>query len=218
MKIFSLFFLILFLLSEFSYSQSSTENLVSNYLKGEKFKYSTGGHAKSNGIDIEIEIPIGWTKKEGERPHIIQSFTSKGEVPGSGYSSTIQLNVIPKEYFYLNESETAEILFDDFITQQTIPEEMEILSIVDTKYDGQPGQMIVIFGTLNRSGIELLTAMIMHRIIYEKNLITIMIGYSFIPTNSNLEQFGEVQEDLKYFTTLAKLIGNSIIIRNKWSY
>ncbi len=38
------------------------------------FIYSTKGHSKSNGIDLQITVPASWIQAEGKRPHIVQKW------------------------------------------------------------------------------------------------------------------------------------------------
>ena len=40
-------------------------------------EFRTGGHVKSQGIDLGIEFPASWKAEEGRRPHIVQRLTSE---------------------------------------------------------------------------------------------------------------------------------------------
>ncbi len=43
--------------------------------------YSSAGHPKSNGMEIQLKIPLSWRREEGNRPHIISKWVSQD---GSG--------------------------------------------------------------------------------------------------------------------------------------
>ena len=74
------------ILTPLLYCQKSINDEILSYAKGERYKYNSKGHEKSKGLEIQIEIPNDWIKKEGERPHIIQKFSSSGKILGTVYT------------------------------------------------------------------------------------------------------------------------------------
>ncbi len=52
------------------------ENPVNELLRGFKTIYRTEGHPKSKGLDLQIEYPRSWSKREGNRPNVIKYFSS----------------------------------------------------------------------------------------------------------------------------------------------
>ena len=46
------------------------------FLRGFKNIYRTKGHPKAKGLDLQIEYPRSWSKREGNRPNVIQFFSS----------------------------------------------------------------------------------------------------------------------------------------------
>ena len=45
----------------------------------DRVKYSTYGHPKAQGLDIQIEMPASWRGKEATRPHIVQKWEKNDE-------------------------------------------------------------------------------------------------------------------------------------------
>ncbi len=41
--------------------------------------YSTKGHPKSNGINLQITVPASWMQSEGKRPHVVQKWSRVDE-------------------------------------------------------------------------------------------------------------------------------------------
>jgi len=73
LKIKLFFILIIMISSTELFAQSSIQDDIKNFIAGEKLKFTTAGHSKSRGLNIQIDIPQNWKKKEGERPHIVLS-------------------------------------------------------------------------------------------------------------------------------------------------
>lgn len=60
------------------------ENPVEELNRGFKHIYRTKSHPKAKGIDIQIEYPMSWSMKEGNRPNVIKLImANKGKGPAS---------------------------------------------------------------------------------------------------------------------------------------
>ncbi len=47
--------------------------------KVNQIQFSTNGHPKSNGINLQISLPSSWLQEEGKRPHIVQKWSKADE-------------------------------------------------------------------------------------------------------------------------------------------
>lgn len=64
-------------------------NPVAEFGDGFRQRFRTDGSGKSQGIRLVLQLPRSWIAKDGERPHIVQKWTSEG---GTG-SSMIMLDI-----------------------------------------------------------------------------------------------------------------------------
>jgi hypothetical protein len=64
-------------------------NPVEEFGDGFRQRFRTDGTGKSQGIRLVLQLPRSWFAKDGERPHIVQKWTSEG---GTG-SSMIMLDI-----------------------------------------------------------------------------------------------------------------------------
>ena len=64
-------------------------NPVAEFGDGFRQRFRTDGSGKSQGVRLVLQLPRSWVAKEGERPHIVQKWTSEG---GTG-SSMIMLDI-----------------------------------------------------------------------------------------------------------------------------
>lgn len=63
---------------------SFIENPVEELNRGFKHIYRTKNHPKAKGIDIQIEYPMSWSMKEGNRPNVIKFMkANNGKGPAS---------------------------------------------------------------------------------------------------------------------------------------
>ncbi len=54
------------------------QEFAKGFAKGFVGKFSTKGHKKSKGVEFSFSYPLSWKREEGERPNIIQKWTSDG--------------------------------------------------------------------------------------------------------------------------------------------
>ena len=92
LKIKLLAILLIFISPTLLFAQSNIQDDYNGFLNGEKLKYSTNGHPKSQGLNIQLEYPNTWKKKEGVRPHIIQKFSAPET---GGRAKVATLNITP---------------------------------------------------------------------------------------------------------------------------
>lgn len=58
-------------------------NPVVEFADGFRQRFRTDGAGKSQGIRLALQLPRSWLGKDGERPHIVQTWTSEGGTGGT---------------------------------------------------------------------------------------------------------------------------------------
>ena len=204
--------IIIFLVSNTLFSETTIQDDLKNYLNGNKIKYSTTGHPKSYGLTIQVEIPTSWNQKEGERPHIVQKFSSSS---GSGKAkvSTIMILPVPSEFNELNNEDIVNVLFNPELVEDTLPDSSQLLLAKPTEYDGESGILLYYVTQNSRTGVDFLSTIVLHKFLYKKHIISFSINYSIL-INSNTKEISQEESDA--FVNLAIQMGNSIIILDKY--
>lgn len=64
------------------------DNNVGEFTDGFRQRYWTDGSGKSQGLRFHLQLPRSWLGKEGERPHVVQKWTSEG---GTGLANIMLL-------------------------------------------------------------------------------------------------------------------------------
>jgi len=196
-------------------AETSLKDDCESFNKNAVFKYSSKGHSKAKGLNIQFSVPSYWKASEGERPNIVQKFSS----PSFGDRAKIALlfiNDLPPELRKLSEKEIKALLFSKDMIQSFVPEGGKIIASRQTQYDGEDGALI--YHTVNtpRAGVTIIGMSVIHLFIYKKKFIYISVSYSYPLMASSLQNEISAEES-RQFLDLALRIGNSIIIMNKYN-
>lgn len=167
--------------------------------------FSTKGHDKSNGLEIEFKIPITYSKSEGRRPHVVQVFR---EYEGNfGTIVVLLIKEISLKEGELDSTKNPSLLSKENILLYSLDEGAKLLSFETSKIDGVP------FAITESSRLQVTT-------MGEMEVIT--LGYTTFYKNRLIQlQFASQMysgSDLHYRTNknLYKLIASSLIFMDKW--
>lgn len=164
--------------------------------------FSTNGHRKANGLNIELHYPSGWSHEEGIRPHIVQKFTDKN-------GDTCMLVVIntgrklstkrwDNEFKYMTKSDYSDML-----------EGGDVKSIKLTKYEGLSGALVQFEMNKERSGAKLYLAGLMHIFGYKDSLIALQCMVGDLTKQGAIKKFDAHSIDFFNF-------GNGLVLLNKY--
>ena len=167
--------------------------------------FSTAGHPKSNGINVEIHYSDKWTTlAEGKRPHIVQQFKDEQhnycllQIRDAGdFLSTKQWAT---EFQYMTPR--------DF--QDIAGEGINITNIKHVKYEDQAGVLMHIDTCMERVGVNLCMAGLMHMFGY-KNSVILVQCLSAAPTKTQARlAFERALPDFMLF-------GNAIVLPDRYT-
>ena len=191
-------------LLQFQFYNNPQDEFINNYVQ----TFRTKNHPKSKGTDWQIKIPLSWLASEGERPNIIQKFTSNY---GDG-SEIIMLMVkdlgLPKAY-KLSEDEL-NILFTEKGIKSYLPKNSKFISFKKINLDNHLGGMIIMEQIVDRLDFKVKIRLIQFCFIRENKLHFIQCG-----VNST-----DVKEDLNvklnYFIPFFRQVANSLVVNDQY--
>jgi len=201
-------FLAIVLLPQFGFSQTSE---LQAFLGGQKTKYSTEGHPKAKGINISIEYPTNWQRSEGERPNIVQVFNA-GASGGFVPSCLILIKEQPSFLKHFSSEDISEVMFTQETLKEMIPEGAIFIKGEQTKYDGQPGAWMVYVTQSERAGLRAEMYNLQHMFLYSGKMISLGCSVGGFANASPT-----VEQEFTRYLPLFHLIGNSIVIHDKWA-
>jgi hypothetical protein len=115
--------------------------------------FNSKGHPKGHGLTFELKYPNSWLATEGKRPAILQKFRSEG---GEGLM-TVTVNVVPVPREFGDVSTTLEE--EKYLNQEAasamLGPDSKILTLKQTKIDGEPTTMFEFTQTMANAGLDL---------------------------------------------------------------
>ncbi len=170
--------------------------------------FKTKGHPKSKNTDWQIEVPISWRESEGDRPNIIQKFTSDF---GEG-SQSIMLGVkempLPRGYKFSKQE------LNDFFTEKEVkdmvPEGGKFISFTKMTLDNNVGGMLQIEQNVSRLDLEMKIRMLQFMFIKGRKMYILQGVVASTKADSDLAL------EMKKYLTLYKLVANSIVVNDQY--
>ncbi|MHC4158614.1 MAG: hypothetical protein ACYSSO_06000 [Planctomycetota bacterium] len=194
-------------LPQFGFSENSD---LQAFLGGQKTKYSTEGHPKAKGINISIEYPSHWQRSEGERPNIVQKFTSDAS-DGLLRMCLILIKDQPSFMKLFSSEDISDAMFTEETLKEIIPESATFIKGERTKYDGQPGAWMIYVTQLERAGLRAEMYILQHMFLYSGKMIVFECSVGGLAGSA-----ATVEQEFARYLPLFQLLGNSIIIQDKW--
>lgn len=171
--------------------------------------FRTKNHPKAKGVYFQIRYPISWRPEEGERPNIIQKFTSEN---GRGLEMfLLMVKDIPLPLSYILTEQDLDDFFVESELKEMVPKGAKYVSAKPIVLDKHKGAMIIYDYTAQRVDITLTMRSLMFITIYERKMIWINCAVSTL-----LGEADELQERFNRFEPLFKMIGNTFIIQEQY--
>lgn len=178
------------------------------HLNGFTRIFKTKGHSKSKNTDWQIEVPISWRPAEGDRPNIIQKFTSDF---GDG-SQSIMLMVkempLPKGYKF-SKQELNE-LFTEKEMKNMVPEGGKFISFTKMILDNNVGGMLQIEQKVSRLDLEMKIRMLQFMFIRSNKMYILQGAVASEKPESDFAL------EMKKYLPLYKLVANSIVVNDQY--
>ncbi len=170
--------------------------------------YTTKNHVKAGGLDMSLKKPVSWKSDEGDRPHVVQKFTSEN---GRGNEMLLVLvKELPIDDRQLPEQGLEE-LFSAEALKGMVPEGGTVISSRPTTIDNFKGGVIVFNQAMERINTKYFVRMQMYVTLIGNKMIFIQ----FMVTDKDPSDSG-LQEKFDKFEPLFLMIANSIIIHSQY--
>ena len=171
--------------------------------------FRTKNHPKAKDVDFQIRYPISWRPEEGERPNIIQKFTSEN---GRGLEMfLLMVKDIPIPLGYTLTEQDLDDLFVESELKGIVPEGGKFISAKPIVLDRHKGAMIVYESTVQQLDITITTRILWFITMYDGKIISISCSVSALPGEES-----KLQERFNRFEPLFKMIANTFIIQEQY--
>jgi len=191
--------------------EGTTLDPVVKELLGEKWtRYSIKSHPKSESLDISIEYPQSWQREEGIRPHIVQKFTGK-VAGGISVSCMLIIQKLPAWAGVFLKGEIAVEMLSEGL-QEMLPPNAHFIDGSTTKIDGEPGAWVKYYYEAERAGMRFGTYCLQYVLFYKGRMFMVECFVGGVTEDKEL-----LQDAFNSYLSVFQMIGNSIVIQDKWS-
>lgn len=181
---------------------------LSNTLYKSDFKeVNLAGHAKANDVKIKFKIPVSWIAKEGDRPSVVQKFSSG--TSKDMLNLIVTINALPLE---ITNTPSFTDGFDNSIGEiavNFVPKDAKIISSESTTIDSKKAQLIDFYQQTSVGGVKVVMSSSSVIFFVGKNLVNIMFN-----AGSPDPDFAPIK--MKYFKKIFTKILLSVVIENNW--
>jgi hypothetical protein len=179
------------------------------FVEGWRQSYRTKGHPKAKGVDCSVSFPASWTKREGERPNIIQVFESSSDAGRALCNVMIKRLPVP-EGETLTEEDAREILSPENL-KELVPEGGRLVETKKMTLDGSPSGFVVCDLRLQRLDQEVLMRMASFVTIQGNAMIFIQCGVGAEPGNESA-----LDAAYKLYLPVFRSIAGSLVLNDKY--
>jgi hypothetical protein len=110
-----------------------------------------------------------------------------------------------------SSEDISDAMFSQEALKEIVPEGATFIKGEQTKYDGEPGAWMIYVSQSERAGIRAESYILQHMLLYSRKLIVLECGVGGLANSGS-----RVKEEFTRYLPIFQLIGNSIVIQDKW--
>ena len=186
-----------------------SKNPALELFDGWKQTFRTKGHPKAKGVDFSISVPVSWSKREGNRPNIIQVFRS-----GSGHGPivcSLMVRTIPLPTDYAPTKQELKEFFQPGELKGMVPDGGKFVTAQEIVLDGEPAGMLVCDITQQRLDITIAMRMTQFVTIRKNSMIIIQFAVSQLPGRK--ESLDQLQQR---FLPTFKSVASTLVLNDRY--
>lgn len=203
------------------------EQPTNEFARGFKKIYRTKGHRKAKGLDLQIEYAKSWSRREGNRPNVIQFFSSNnGRGPAYALLMTRDLTkeaqgeLTREDIKALNTLGGSKELASEMFSENSLRERVNGMGMtnirnINTKrivIDGWPGAMLEFTGDQQRLDLTMTMYIRMYIAIYKNYMFNLQCQIGKIPDETE----DALKEKISLIAPLFRLMANSLVIQSQY--
>lgn len=178
------------------------------FIDGYTRVFRTQGHIKSKGTDWQIKVPLSWKQSEGDRPNIIQKFTSDFGNGEQMITLIVKQLDLPKNY-KPSKKEVLE-MFSEQEIREFIDSQSRYISYQRMKFDSIDGAALEFEAERSRMDLKIKMREISFIFYYDCKMFFLSCMTASSDVNKDLSQ------DMKLFSSLYRLVANSVVVNDQY--
>lgn len=183
------------------------KNPSSELAEGWKQTFRTKGLADAKGVDCSISLPESWSRKDGNRPNMVQMFQS-GAGHGPIISSLMVMSIPPPK---LSKKEQKDF-FTPSELKSSIPDGGKFIMSKNIILDGAPGAMVVY--DITQQGLKTtIKSRVTHFVTIHNDNKMILLQFMAIKFSDEFSTLDQIQ---KLYLPTFKLIASSLVFNDRF--
>lgn len=179
---------------------------VAEFLAGFRNRYRTDGGGKSLGIVLSLQTPRSWAASEGERPHIVQKWTSEG---GTGLD-TIMLDIRRLEGPAIAKKQIDDLLQSGEI-RSLLPGTATYVSSGSFTVEGLDGYWVQMTASTERAGVAVFVQSILHQLPLDGRIVGLTCASGALPDDPD-----EARQSFEQLRPLCQQVLNSLVLPQRY--
>ena len=185
-----------------TYQNSPEKEMIDGYIND----YYTSESEKSNGLNIKIKYPKSWKAKNGDRPNVVQKFTSD-----NGHGLEVAILMINKLNEPLNNEQIEYFLTKEVLEKQ-LPKKSEIISYQkDLKMDNINAASLTFYSEQTQMNVKLGSIIEFYIFYYNNCQVTLMFSVGQIE-NKRDDIYKRYEMNKKLFWRMA----NNVVLLSQY--
>jgi hypothetical protein len=144
-------------------------NPVGEFADGYRQRFQTDGSVKAQGIKLKLQLPKSWIAKDGERPHIVQKWTSRS----SNAVQMIHLDIRDGEGYAPSKSDMEKFVKSGEV-KDAVAEGATYVDSGNFTLEKQTGYWLQMNLSQERAGRKLYQESVMYQLFFRGKAIGIM--------------------------------------------
>lgn len=177
-------------------------NPTGEFTDGFRQRYETKGIGKSQGIEVNLQLPRSWIGKDGERPHIVQKWVSEN---GTGLEM-ILLDIRDVQGYKPTKKEMKEFIGSGEV-KDLIPEGATYVASGNFTLEMQNGYWVEMVTPLERAGIEMHQESLMYQFYFQGKAIGVMCQAGGLEADKT-----KINETFNRIKPLCQQVLNSLVL------
>lgn len=177
-------------------------NPAGEFADGFRQRYKTDGIGKSQGIKVNLQLPKSWAAKDGERPHIVQKWSS---VNGTGMEM-IFLDIRDAEGSNPSRQEMLRFVTSGEV-RDIVPDGGAYVASGNFSLEKQTGYWVQMSLLLERAGMKMYQDSVINQLFFRGKAIA--IGCAVVGPENERQKIGEAFKRMK---PLCQQVLNSLVL------
>lgn len=164
--------------------------------------FTSKGHPKAEGLEVTFKVPLGWTPREGNRPHVVVNFDNSERT----VNCSLLIIDTKEKLSRLDAIET----FSPNGLRELAPLGAVVHDTQSTNIDGLPAGQMIYTLSQNNAGVQVSINALMFVTFYSRHII------QFSCYAGDIGRAVGASAKFRSFMPVFVMMASSLVVQNQW--